>query len=347
MRWSVLVLVVAAGCGGPAKEPETSNTPPKVPPSMGGGDQGAQTPAPAKDMPPAPTGPMSEEVARGIKAFDAGDFPSAKAAFEAALKKNPKDADAAFNLGRTLEELKDKAGAEKAYRDALKAKPDHQPAAENLSGLLLDAERWDDAAQIAKAALAKHGDDAKLHLSLGVALAGKNDQAGATKELDESVRIAPNDASTLLTYAHWLGVWKQLDAAAAKLRAARPLAGSDVAMLAGIGHEMRAVGAFGDCVPTYDKAIGIQDVAELRVERALCKLGAKDKDGALADLQAAVQRDASFAVAHYHLGGVLADSGKFKEAVAELETYVKMAPSGPMAQKAQAKIAKIKERMKK
>src|SRR5262249_45298285 len=112
-------------------------------------------------------------------------------------------------------------------------------------------------------------------------------------------------------------------------------------------HEMRLVGAFGDCVPTFDKAIGLKDVAELHVERALCRLGAKDKDGAVADLQAAVQRDASFAVAHYHLGGVYADSGKFKEAIAELETYVKLAPSGTLAQKAQQKIAKIKERMKK
>jgi tetratricopeptide (TPR) repeat protein len=334
-------MVVLVACGGPSKEPQAANDPPLASPTP------EPSAAPARDMAPAPTGPVSDEVAKGIKAFDAGDFAAAKASFEAALKKNPKDADAAFNLGRTLEETKDKAGAEKAYKDALKAKPDHQPSAENLSGLLLEAERWDDAAQVAKAALAKHPDDAKLHLALAVALAGKNDQPGATKEFDESVRLAPNDASAQLTYGHWLGVWKQSDAALTKLRAARPLAASDVSMLAGIGNELRLIGAYGDCVPTFDKAIGIKDLAELHVERALCKLGAKDKDGAIADLQAALQRDASFAIAHYHLGGALADTGKFKEAVAELETYVKMAPNGPMAQKAQQKLAKIKERMKK
>src|SRR5262245_54265977 len=43
-------------------------------------------------------GPVSDEAARGIKALQLGDLTTAKAALEAAVKKNPKDAEAHFYL---------------------------------------------------------------------------------------------------------------------------------------------------------------------------------------------------------------------------------------------------------
>jgi tetratricopeptide (TPR) repeat protein len=325
-------------CGGGDKPPQTENNaaPPRLPPSMSGNagptDDGA-TAATPRDP--------NDEVAQGMKSLEAGDLPGAKGHFEAALKKNPKDVEAMAYLGRVSDEQGDKAAAEKRYKEALKLVPDFEPAAEDLSALYVAAAKWDDAVSVLGPALVKHNNNGALHLNLGIALAGKGEVAASTKQFDEAVRLAPKDANYLLEYAHWLVSWKQAEQAVAKLRAARALA-TDPKVIGAIGFEMRTAGAFADCVPTYDKAIASLDAAEFRTDRALCKLGLKDKDGALADLQAAVAKEPTNARAHYYLGGRFAEGGKLKEAIAEYETYLKLAPTGDFAKQAQERIKIMK-----
>lgn len=281
-----------------------------------------------------------------MKALDAGDAQGAKTAFEAALKKDAKDADASFYLGVALEKLGDKAGAEKRYKDALVARPDLDSAAVNLGALYIDGTRFDEALLVTRQALQKQPKNPALHTNLAVALASKNDAAAATRAFDEAVKLAPNDVMTQITYAQWLGNWKRPDEAAAHLRAARPLA-KEVGVLAAIGHELRMVAAFGDCIPTFDKAIEMKDAAELRTERALCKVGAKDDGGALEDLQTAVKKEPAYAPAHFYLANRLAIAGKFAEAVKEYEAYLKLAPKGDLAKQAQERAKLAREKMKK
>jgi Tfp pilus assembly protein PilF len=339
IAWVGLAAAALAACGGSNKEPETAakatpTTAPAAAPAPGSGT----TPAP--DMPAGGGGAVtvSDNVTKGMRALDGGDLVAAKAYFDAALKKNPKDVDALYYLGYTAEKSGDKDGAVKAYRDALTIRHDHEGAALNLSGLDDEAQRFDEAVAVCKNALSKHPDNAALHLNLGIALASKADQAGATKEFDEALRIVQNEPMFHIVYGHWLGEWKQADAALAQLRAARPLAGDDVGLLASIAHELHHIRAFADCVPTLDKAIALKDAAELRTERAACKIGANDAAGALADLQAAVAREPNYAPAHYYLGNSLAMAGQFKEAVAEYQAFLKLMPSGPLAKSATEKI---------
>ena len=340
----VVFLVGSVGaCGGPkpAEAPDDNGptSPPRLPPSMGG------VGGPKIDSPPPADGPattnLSEDVAKGNKALEAGDAAGAKSAAEAALKKNGKDGDALALLGMADEALGDKAGAEKAYKDALKSKPDHEAAAVNLGALLLDAQRWDDAEKACRAAIDKHKDNALLHLNLAMALSGKKDQTGSAKEFDDAVRLAPKQAMPLITYADRLAEWGQTDQAVGKLKTARGLAEGDVAMLATIGHSFLLLRAVAECVPTFDKAIAIKDAAELRTERGLCKLGAKDKAGATADFQAAVTKEPNYALGHYWLGAMKLQNGTPKEAKTELETYLKLAPTGPKAGAAKDLLAKI------
>jgi Tfp pilus assembly protein PilF len=341
MKYAIVLALAVAACGGskPAESPEPGATPPpRLPPSMAGGG-GPETPPPDDT---SAGGAPSDEVAKGMKSLDAGDAAGAKAHAEAALKKNPKDADAFTLLGMVAEKSHDKAAAEKAYKDALKLKPDLEAAAVNLSAIYADGEKWDEAEKVARAAIGKHADNPSLHLNLAIALAGKSDQAQSGKEFDEAERLAPKQAMPLYVHGHWLGAWNQTDAAGVKLRAARALAQDDAAMLGAIGHELLVLRAAPDCVATFDKAIALKDAAEFRTERGLCKLAAKDKTGAVADFQAAVDKEPSYPLAHYWLGGMLAQAGKAKEGQAQLETYLKLAPNGPKAQAAKDAIAKIK-----
>jgi tetratricopeptide (TPR) repeat protein len=200
-----------------------------------------------------------------------------------------------------------------------------------LSALLISDKRVGDALAVARAGLARFPSDADLHASAATALAAKGDVPGAKSELDAAIHAAPDDPALLVTYAHWLASWKEDDAALAKLRSARAMA-KDPRVLVGVAREMKALGAFGDCVPTLDRAVAIKDTPELRTQRAVCKLGAKDVEGARADLEAAIA--AEYAPAHFYLARLLSGVGDWQGAVAEYEAFLKLEPNVPAAKAA-------------
>jgi tetratricopeptide (TPR) repeat protein len=325
-RFAVAIIACAA-CGGSGPPAETGGASPSTSPSS---DRGGTDTAPAVSGPEPPASP---ELMAGIKAFDAGNFADARKSFEAATKKNPNNHEALYNLGLACEKLGDGPAAEAAYKAALSAKPDLESAAAALGALYLDAGRTDDAIAVTRAGLAKHAASAPLHENLGIALAGKGDQDGASKEFSQAVQIAPSDAMIHLTFAHWLNVWHQRGAAP-HLDAARDLAKDDYGMLASIGLEYRMAGEFDSCVKTFDRAVAMKDGGEVRTERALCRLGLKDDKGTLVDLQAAVDKEPTYGPAHYYLGGRLAMSKRFKEAAAEYGKYLQLEPNGSLAKPA-------------
>ncbi len=341
---AVLGLVSACG-GGPDKPPTTpgNDTPPPI-----------DTPAPSSPKPGPTDGPVatstSDDVTKGTAAIKANDWNGARAAFEAAIKKNPKQADAHYYLGLVMDKSGDKAGAEKSYRTALDLQPDLQEAAENLTALLVENKKYDDAIAVAKKSLGKNPKNAEMALNLAVALSEKGDVEGGTKAFEDAVKLAPNDARFYLAYAHHLGaIAKKPEDAVDKLKKAQRAAGDDPALLGTVGFELRLMRAVPECIAAFDKAIQLKDNADFRTNRALCKLAGKDRAGALTDLQAAAKNEPSFALSHYWLALLLHEDGKFPEAAAEYDAYIKAAPTGPMAKKAEAnmKLAKEKKKLEK
>lgn len=334
-------------CGGPDKPPATSGGPAASGTAVDPPLDGPTGPA-AK--PGATEGPVaassSDDVTKGTAAIKAGDWTGARAAFEAAIKKNPKQADAHYYLGLVMDKAGDKAAAEKHYKDALGLQPDLQEAAENLTALLVEGKKYDDAIAVARKALAKNAKNAEMQLNLAVALSEKGDADGATKAFEDAVKLAPNDARFYLAYAHHLTAAKKADEAVAKLKQAARVAGDDPALLGTVGFELRTARAVPECITTFDKAISLKDNADFRTNRALCKYAAKDKPGALGDLAAATKNEPGFAPAHYWLGSWMHEDGKFAEAAAAYEAYLKAAPGGPMAKAAEAKLKLAKDKKK-
>jgi len=337
----ITACVALGACGGPAQPAD------KPDPSLAPSGPTA-TAAPTK--PGGTDGPVaastSDDVTKGTAAVKAGDWTGARAAFEAAIKKNPKQADAHYYLGLVMDKVGDKPAAEKNYKTALDLQPDLPEAAENLTAIYVEGQKYDEAIAVAKKALAKNPKNAGMQLNLAFALSGKGDVDGASKAFEDAVKLAPNDAQFYLAYAQHLGAAKKTDDALAKLKQAQRVAGDDPALLGTIGYEFKTLRAVPECIAAFDKAIAAKDNADFRTNRAQCKYVAKDKPGAMADLQAAIAKEPGFAPAHYWLGSWLHEDGKFPEAAAEYDAYLKAAPKGPMAKAAEAKSKLAKEKKK-
>lgn len=313
----------------------------KTPPAQTGGGDTSASSLPDNGPPPPPA-QSSPEVTAGLKAFDAGDYATARKSFEAAVKNNPNDYGADVDLGQACEKLGDVPAAEAAYKAALVAQPDLEPAAAELSTLLSADGKVDDALAIAKSALAKHPGSGALHAALAIGLATHGDQDPAIQEFDQAIKLAPGDAMVQYTFASYLNQW-HVRGAAPHLDAALAATKDDYPMIVSIGHEYRMAGEFAGCTKALDRAIGIKDGGEARTERALCKLGLKDEAGALADLQGAVSAESGYAPGHYYLAGRLASAQKFKEAAAEYQKYLDLAPNGSLAKTAADRLKMAKD----
>jgi Tfp pilus assembly protein PilF len=338
MRWIPVLAVMLMACGGGEKPPET---PPPVSPEP------TSAPAPKSSAASGPVAPTnSDDVKKGIAALKNGDLPGAKAAFDAAIAKNPKQADAYHYRGVVEDQTGQKADAEKDYKKALEIQPDLEESAVNLAAIEIEAGKYDDAVALMKKAVAKNPKSAALHVNLAMALSGKNDAEGANKEFDEAMKLEPNNALTAIGYAQHLARNNKAKDAAAKLETATRLAASDPGLLASVAIEYKNMKDFKSCVSVLDKAIGVKDVAELRVYRGTCKLGLHDLPGATAEFKDAVGKEPNNAVAHYSLGNALGDGGKLQDAIAEWEQAMKLAPDSQMAKAAEKKIELAKKKKK-
>jgi Tfp pilus assembly protein PilF len=320
MRTCVLLLLAVVGCG---DKPEAKA--PNLDP-------------PVEQAVTAPAAPVSSEITGGIKLLESGDTRGAQAQFNAAIAKDPKNADAHYYLGLSHEKLGDKPKAEVAYQAALAQKHDHEAAAVNLSASYIDGGKFKEAASVCQTSLTALKKSGQLSLNLGVALASQGQLTEAEKALDDASAQLPKDPMVALTHGVWLGKWKKADAAKAKLTQARDLAQGEVGILASAGFELKNIGAFGECIVAMDRALEKKDAAELRTYRALCKMGQADKDGTLADLETAVKNEPKYAPAHFYLAGQLLNHKRKAEAVAHYAEYVKLEPQGPLAATAQERL---------
>ncbi|MCL2724548.1 MAG: tetratricopeptide repeat protein [Polyangiaceae bacterium] len=335
MRCRILLGTIAlAACGAPSSPAKS------VPDAKGTLNTSADVAA------SAPGASSNDDIAKGTAAVKAEDWATARAAFEAAIKKNPKQADAYYYLGLAMDKTGDRVAAEKNYKEALLLAPDLDEAAENLTAIYIEAKRFDDAIMLARRTLERHSDNADMQLNLAVALSGKGYVNAATKAFDDAIKLSPNDARYYLAYAQHLTAAKKTSEAVAKLKQAQRVAGDDPVLLGTIGFELRTARAVPECIEAFDKAISFKDNADFRTNRALCKYAAKDKAAAVVDLKVALHKEPNFAPAHYWLGSWLHADGRFADAIAEYDAYLKAEPSGPMAKAAEAKRQLAKEKKK-
>jgi Flp pilus assembly protein TadD len=312
-------------CGGSAPPPSTP-----ADPSLEDDDHAAAA---------APVAPSSGKVKEGMDAIQAGDFEKAKTVLEGATKDSPKDPQAWFYLGVSVEALGDGKAAAGHYSRALELDPKLTEASVNLSGVLLDNDDAAGAKAAAEAGLKTAPKHPGLLRNRAVALdaAGDKDAIAAFKA---AVAAAPQDKEVRYLYAEALA--RSGDEKGAVAEAKAVVDSEDVAVLASVGRLLGKLKAFDECIAALDRAVQKKDVAELRVQRGICKHGKKDDKGAEADFTAAVASDPKFAPGHYYLGQHKRAQGDTKAAKAELEKAAALDPNGPLGVAAKKALAELK-----
>ena len=149
-RQTTAVLLVAAfaavGCSKPfderetkAQQQSTKATPIAVPNAVDAEDEeGAGGNVPTKSV-----GPVS--FADGDAAYQAKNYSEAAAVFEQYTERRPNNAWGHYMLGLSAWKAGDPAKAEGAFDDALKIDPNHLKSLVNLSRVLIEQRRFDDA----------------------------------------------------------------------------------------------------------------------------------------------------------------------------------------------------------
>lgn len=317
-------LLIACGGPGAAKSPDSEPDPDALLADEPQGD---------------PVAASSPEVNEAMDAIKAEDFARAKQVLTPVVAQQPQDVQAVFYLGVAEAALKETDAAIGHFEKALELDPKFGDASLNLSALLLDLQRYEEAVAVTEQGLKHAPDDLGLTQNKALALSYGGQQAAAVQPLKVVVAKKPEDEGMRFLLAEAL--LASGDAGAARAELAKLEASSNREVLASIADLYGRMKQWDACVAALDSAIAKETAAELLITRGLCKHGKDDENGAKADFEAALALDPASAKAHFYLGHNLRSRGDKKKAKAAFLKAAELAGAGPLAAQAKAAASKL------
>jgi Tfp pilus assembly protein PilF len=135
------------------------------------------------------------EVQKGLAAHTAGDVEGALKHYEAALKADPKNTYALYNIGLIAQNKGDNTEAEKRYREVLAIDPSFTSALFNLAIVRTAGGDTAEAITLYRKVIAIEPNNANAHLNLGFALIDSGKKAEGDAELKKAVQLDPKLAA--------------------------------------------------------------------------------------------------------------------------------------------------------
>ena len=205
----------------------------------------------------------------------------------------PKDADAHYNLGTTLQELDRLDEAEASYKQAIALKPDYPEFHNNLGITLRALGRLDEAEASYKRAIALKPNYADAHSNLGITLRelGRLDEAEVI--YTHAIALKPDYADAHGNLANTLQQLGRLDEAEASLRQAIALKPDFALAHNNLGNTLKELGRLDEAEASYTKAVVLKP---------------------------------DYAKAYYNLGITLSELGRFEEAEASYTQATALKP---------------------
>ena len=131
---------------------------------------------------------------RGTAAMKQGDFKTAVTQFEKAARRIVDSPDLYYNLGKSYQQLDNLDAAQKNYQAALNLKPSDTDAMMCIGDILLQRQKWDEAAAIYEKASLGLPPDSALLTALAKAAVGAGHTDAARIYLIRALRVDPNYA---------------------------------------------------------------------------------------------------------------------------------------------------------
>lgn len=240
--------------------------------------------------------------------------------------------------GRVAELRGDGTEAKAVYGAVLGEEPGHLEASLALGARLLEEGDLPGAAAATDAGLASHPNDASLLLNRAYIVLARDGFPAADEAFLAAERASAGSGVVRLSYASALArAGKGAEATAVLVRVAQDPK-SSIGEVAEAGHELRQAAAFAPALQAFDRVVAQRETGEVRVERALCKIGLRDGDGALRELERGIEVEPTYAPLYFYRGGRLAESRRWAEAKVAYERYVQLAPNGPLADLAKKRL---------
>ena len=145
--------------------------------------------------------PFLEAAGKGSIAYNAGDYASALARYEEAVKQNPQDAESLSNLGQVLVRMQRTAEAVPYFERATALNPQRWAYRFNLARAHALLQHWDDAIASYRQAQTLFPDDYATTFNLALTMHKKGDDAGAVAEYKKAIALNPGDASFRMALA--------------------------------------------------------------------------------------------------------------------------------------------------
>jgi tetratricopeptide (TPR) repeat protein len=130
-----------------------------------------------------------DPLSQGLQAHRAGRLDDATVAYFEALRRDPRNKFAYFDLGQIAQISKRPVAAESYYRLALEIDPSFGPALFNLAILRFEAGSAKDAIELYQTLLAASPDYAAAHYNLGVALRSIGKQREGDEEIARAIGL--------------------------------------------------------------------------------------------------------------------------------------------------------------
>ena len=260
-----------------------------------------------------------------------GRKPEAIEAYRKAVAAKPGVFESNLNLGLMLAQS-GSPEAEQFLRTATQLKPSANPQ-EGLArawlslGHVLEKSKPAEAVQAFDEAAKLQARDAEPHLSAGAILERQNNLAGAEREYNAALALAPNSADALVGLANIYMQSKRLPQAETALRQYLAVEPKNGAAHVQLGRILEAQGKHAEATAELQQGLQLApDNANAQRDLAFSYASAGKYDKAEALYRTLLTKAPNDAELHYGLGASLMAEHKFPEAQAELLNAVKLKP---------------------
>jgi superkiller protein 3 len=300
----------------------------------------------------APASPADGLVAEGSKALEAGDPKRALELFKQATEKAPKDPRPHYLSGAAHQALGDGKAAERAFRGALALDPQLAEVRAELGAVLVEQRRFADAVTELKRATQEKPDLSEAWYNLGqaqLALKACPDALVAFKKVtdldasgvdgwinrsvaerrckaldaaqasaSQAVKIAPQSPEARLNLGLVYSDLGKNDDAAAALTVATQLKPSSATAWWSLGLVEGRRKKHDAAVAALQKAVELSPTAARMSDLGVAQRDKGDLGKAEATFRAALQKDARYTPARWHLAQTLAAQGRCDDAKREV-----------------------------